>query len=557
MRLPTKLGMRPATAAELAACLAAGAAASVLLGQDANWDLRNYHLYNPYALLGGRIGRDLLPAGMQSTFNPLLDLPYYLLATGPLSHAPRTLAALAGLPFGALLFTILRLASWMLGHPSGTGRLLPWLAAALAGSAAGTASEIGTTFNDIPVAALLIGALLVGAVMSGAVMPGAVMSGAVLAGAAQAPPAAPRAAQFAAGALLGAAAALKPTAAVFAPGLAACLLVLADGGWRIRLGLLMRLCGGGLAAAAVLAGPWALILTKLYGSPVFPLMNGLFRSEWYPPMDIVDARFRPRTLGQALSYPFLWTVRNAMLATEPPFRDARIAAAILTAPVLAAAAWRGKLAQPRRVLAVGAAAVLGLALWLPLFSILRYALLLEAFAALMIVAAVRSAALWLWPARPAAAPAAAAVLLAGLIWHTEPPDWWRVPYGKVVFDIEATRLPPDSLVVAVNAPVAMVLPFLDAPGYRAVGLTAHTLQSQHYRLFNEIERMIRSHDGPTFALTDEVARAVEAAPWFGLAVDAGTCRAIRNNITFNAGIFLCPMQRMPGADAEARASGQK
>ena len=28
-------------------------------GPDANWDLRNYHLYNGFAILNGRFGRDL------------------------------------------------------------------------------------------------------------------------------------------------------------------------------------------------------------------------------------------------------------------------------------------------------------------------------------------------------------------------------------------------------------------------------------------------------------------------------------------------------------------
>ena len=29
---------------------------ALALGQDANWDLRNYHWYNPYAFLNGKIG---------------------------------------------------------------------------------------------------------------------------------------------------------------------------------------------------------------------------------------------------------------------------------------------------------------------------------------------------------------------------------------------------------------------------------------------------------------------------------------------------------------------
>ena len=50
---------------------------SVLLGQDKNWDLLNYHLYNPYAFLHDRIEIDLAPAGIQTYFSPMLDIAYF------------------------------------------------------------------------------------------------------------------------------------------------------------------------------------------------------------------------------------------------------------------------------------------------------------------------------------------------------------------------------------------------------------------------------------------------------------------------------------------------
>jgi hypothetical protein len=45
------------------------------LGQDANWDLQNYHFYNVYMLLGGRFGTDLQAAGIQTYLNPVFDIP--------------------------------------------------------------------------------------------------------------------------------------------------------------------------------------------------------------------------------------------------------------------------------------------------------------------------------------------------------------------------------------------------------------------------------------------------------------------------------------------------
>lgn len=46
------------------------AVAAAWLGQDTSWDTLNYHFYNPYALLEGRLGWDIQPAGRQMYFNP-------------------------------------------------------------------------------------------------------------------------------------------------------------------------------------------------------------------------------------------------------------------------------------------------------------------------------------------------------------------------------------------------------------------------------------------------------------------------------------------------------
>lgn len=39
---------------------------SLMLGQDDNWDMKNYHWYDPYALLHGRVGVDMAPGQWQS-----------------------------------------------------------------------------------------------------------------------------------------------------------------------------------------------------------------------------------------------------------------------------------------------------------------------------------------------------------------------------------------------------------------------------------------------------------------------------------------------------------
>src|SRR5438105_2208625 len=95
----------------LVLCLVGASVLSWMLGQDANWDLKNYHLYNAYALLAGRWGIDFIPASLQTFFNPLADIPYYILATKVFLTLPRVLAAVLGLYYGALAYFVF-LVNW-------------------------------------------------------------------------------------------------------------------------------------------------------------------------------------------------------------------------------------------------------------------------------------------------------------------------------------------------------------------------------------------------------------------------------------------------------------
>src|SRR2546423_7588611 len=79
----TRHGLRlaPLEFAFLAAVIVAGSVFVIWLGKDASWDFRNYHWYIPYAFLHGRLGSDIAVAHQATYYNPLLDTPFFLLAT--------------------------------------------------------------------------------------------------------------------------------------------------------------------------------------------------------------------------------------------------------------------------------------------------------------------------------------------------------------------------------------------------------------------------------------------------------------------------------------------
>src|SRR5262249_31669737 len=131
---------------------------SLLRGQDANWDLRNYHWYSAYALLTGRAAQDIAPAGQQTFINPLLDIPWFVLALKLPGPAIGFLIALVHAADFILLCELA--AACLAGMPIGRRRAVAFGLAAVGICGAGSLSELGTTFNDAATTAGVLGSLL-------------------------------------------------------------------------------------------------------------------------------------------------------------------------------------------------------------------------------------------------------------------------------------------------------------------------------------------------------------------------------------------------------------
>jgi hypothetical protein len=103
------VGTRSAEAVLVMFASAAFTAAYALwMGQDTNWDQRNYHVYTVHAWLRGRTFSDLAPAQLQTWLNPLPHLLQYLLIqTTPPVMAGLVMGALAGLN-GLMLWLLAR-----------------------------------------------------------------------------------------------------------------------------------------------------------------------------------------------------------------------------------------------------------------------------------------------------------------------------------------------------------------------------------------------------------------------------------------------------------------
>jgi len=193
------------------------------------------------------------------------------------------------------------------------------------------------------------------------------------------------------GAVVGIAFGLKLTAGIFAVGVAVALLVvLLASSRRLRpLFIFFVFLGIGFVASY---GFWGYNLYHEYQNPVFPQMNGFFRSPYYDLRNIADSRFLPTTWQQTFFYPFFFAHRNHRVS-EIVFRDGRLAVCYIAfVALLIAGIWRwiarmrdagqGYMPtwQSRSLIFLTLFFAISYVLWEYQFSIYRYLVVLELLA---------------------------------------------------------------------------------------------------------------------------------------------------------------------------------
>jgi hypothetical protein len=507
---------------------------SILLGQDANWDLRNYHYYNPYSFINNRMDFDVLPSQVANFYNPLLYVPfYYAVSLLPPKGVGFLLGWVQGFNFPLLLAITRRMIPF-----KGSGMDFSWkhggicFGISLIGMlGAANISELGTMFSDNLLSILILSSLWI--ILSA--MPHLLWSGwrmklAIVIGAG-----------FPAGAAIG----FKQPAATYAIGLCAAFFVL-KAPFMHRFFLSFYYGIGVLAGIAATGGYWLHEMWVRFKNPLFPYFNLVFQSPMATIGDYRDTQYLPDNIGEALISPFFFGFAPYEFA-EVAFRDLRIPVLYVLLVALLVHRWvegvsfRTDLHEIRtepvsdsaiRFLLV--AGILSYLTWLKTFAIFRYALVIELLAPLGICLVLER----MIHNRTARHATAGAILMMILV-TLSPADWGRVSWGEDFFGAKLPVIenPEDALVIMTGADPSSYLIPLFPKEIRFVRIQSYfTGPSSHPNGYDRLmENIIAGHTGPLYVLyrSYESIGAVSALDAYGLDLESDSCRAFKPHIESN------------------------
>jgi hypothetical protein len=461
--------------------------ATLLIGQDVNFDLFNYHFYNAWAFLNGQDLTNVFPGNIQTLINPLLDVPTYLLTV---HTPPRFEAFVVGFEQGLCPLVVYLIARRVV-RPRSLA-LAAVIAAAVAG---GFVSELGNDMGDSIVAfPLLLGVLwAVIAIQIRQAEPDAIAERE----ARRRRPSREARWWLASGLAAGVGAGLKFAELPVAVGLVLGSLV-AFGPWRDRLRSFGASVLGAVIGVAATAGYWSYFLWRHYGDP-FAFTGGSF---WFSHFAYAAANGEtvrkvglPASPEQVLYWPVYWFF-HPLAASEIPVREASISIAyVLLVALLVLACIRGARAflggRSRGTPAVPRARRLGpadrvdasvdryfittfvvtLVIWVKVFGVYRYLIPLELLAPIVVISAGRRLATFVGDAgrrcrvtKRVLAPLFVAV--CALCVATESPSsyWLRTGFGSTYFEVATPAMLEngklDVLVELSYSPESFVMPLL-------------------------------------------------------------------------------------------------
>ena len=506
---------------------------SIWLGVDTSWDLRNYHLYNPFALLHKAPGTDLAAGQLQTWFSPVFDLlPHALRSV--FADRPTLLTLAMTMPSAVATVLVFRL-GLLLVPPTAKAHALAarWTVVSIATfyglTGAGGLTTTGSTMSEMPSGCFVLGALLLLVARL---------------------PDQPRSAraEIVANLLGGIAVGIKLTAGPLVVALLVARLVAGDEAWRGKLRIAALFGVAVIVAFVLTGGPWFLYTYLQTGSPIFPFFNDVFRSPLYPAIAMHDERFKPHGVLQTLFYPAYWAFESTTVVSDVALRDPRMLVNVAAALAVFSLFVRDRLVgrravddhHARRNLLVAVFVVIGFALWEKEFSILRYLVPLEVVGGFAAIALLRRCGM----RSDARATAALCAVTAAITAFTVYPKWGRTTLQVPVYRTVLPPLGPDDMVLLLQGePLSFVATFAD-PAVRFVGVQNNfVVPGSSAGIAVAVEDAVAGHRGRLWGLeVERKAERSEAALAYHALHRTDRCQPVPTNLQ-STPIRLCELAR--------------
>jgi hypothetical protein len=417
---------------------------SVGLGQDINWDFQNYHLYNSYAFLNNRMGFDLAPAGLQTYFNPLMDIFYFFLMK---NFSPAGFEFILGMIHGINFILLFNICSCFLKELSIKRRLLSLALTFFGILSVGFLSEVGTTMGDDIVSLFVLTALLL--VLRSVELVNEKNQKAVIGVAV-------------AGIVAGLGIGFKLTIVIYIVAIGVSFLFISFS-WTKKIFLLIAFGLGVFLGFLVTGAFWHYSVWQHFGNPIFPMMNNIFSGNLAENLPISDTRFLPKNIFEKVFYPIIFT-KNPLRVAEIGYSQVNWLliyssfVIFLIYKIIPKIKHRELLDQMKRLLLLFF--FFSYIFWLNLFGIYRYAIVLEILIPLVIFLMFSSMfdRKWMYIGVIVVLLIASAYNLHGIV------DWGHSPMRESFYsipDIPELQQKTVGSIILIGQPLAWIIPALD------------------------------------------------------------------------------------------------
>lgn len=519
------------------------AAIAARLGTDGTPDFKIYHYYNGFAVHHDRTALDIFPAQLQSTMFKGVDGLYYSLFR-KLNNYPAILNIILSLPYAVAAFTLFLIARIFVSETHYFRDPICVAAAILGLTGAGALPTLATTMTDVVPGLPVLISIAVWLYLERA-GGNTIVTTLIL------------------GAIAGFSVALKLTTLPVFVGLFAVIALRRAFGVGTALSEAIAFGIAGVTAFTIVDGPWLFHNYYVYGNPIFPIMNNVFKSDWVDHGPWTDTRFMPRTAVMALFYPMYWSFWDSHDAIELNMRDPRVLIGWLSAFVIVATFISRRYFGKKEYLPSGidtlgfylaAIFLISYFMWEKLWSIYRYLAIDEGLSGVMLIVAlamcIRGTSRTAWIAALfalAAIPAAAT---------THYPWWSRAQTGAKAVSIKLPAVEPNAMVIFLDPyAYSYLVPSLP-PTVRAIGANNNIIRPGSWgKLQAAAEAAIRGHTGPIWGLEDPLAfpgTADVTLDFYKLTRD-GECTIVDSNIEERPQVRMC---RLVSASATTEAVRQ-